>query len=294
MRVTNRMAFDLAQSQMMAARNRAVDAQQQVTTGLRVVHPGDDPAAAGVMVTQGAAIQRLDTIDKTTSSASGEVQVADGAMQSVATLLQRAQQLAVQLGNDTYSASDRAGGAAEINGISSQIAQLMNTQVAGRYIFGGNVDNAPPFDAAGNYSGDSAVRQIEVAPGLLQNASVRADQTMKGVGGGVDVFATLSTLSTALAANDGPGIRAAVGGVSSSTDQVAAALTTTGAMLSAFDSAQQIGSVAKDSAQKVLSAQSEVDIFEATSNLALAQQSLQATLAVTAQSFSVSLLDYLK
>jgi flagellar hook-associated protein 3 FlgL len=288
------MAFDLAQSQMMAARNRAVDAQQQVTTGLRVVHPGDDPAAAGVMVTQGAAIQRLDTIDKTTSSASGEVQVADGAMQSVATLLQRAQQLAVQLGNDTYSASDRAGGAAEINGISSQIAQLMNTQVAGRYIFGGNVDNAPPFDAAGNYSGDSAVRQIEVAPGLLQNASVRADQTMKGVGGGVDVFATLSTLSTALAANDGPGIRAAVGGVSSSTDQVAAALTTTGAMLSAFDSAQQIGSVAKDSAQKVLSAQSEVDIFEATSNLALAQQSLQATLAVTAQSFSVSLLDYLK
>ncbi|HEY4184082.1 MAG TPA: flagellar hook-associated protein FlgL [Polyangia bacterium] len=294
MRVTNRMAFDLAQSQMMAARNRAIDAQQQVTTGLRVVHPGDDPAAAGVMVTQGAAIQRLDTIDKTTSSASGEVQVADGAMQSVATLLQRAQQLAVQLGNDTYSASDRAGGAAEINGISSQIAQLMNTQVAGRYIFGGNVDNAPPFDAAGNYSGDSAVRQIEVAPGLLQNASVRADQTMKGVGGGVDVFATLSTLSTALAANDGPGIRAAVGGVSSSTDQVAAALTTTGAMLSAFDSAQQIGSVAKDSAQKVLSAQSEVDIFEATSNLALAQQSLQATLAVTAQSFSVSLLDYLK
>jgi flagellar hook-associated protein 3 FlgL len=288
------MAFDLAQSQMMAARNRAIDAQQQVTTGLRVVHPGDDPAAAGVMVTQGAAIQRLDTIDKTTSSASGEVQVADGAMQSVATLLQRAQQLAVQLGNDTYSASDRAGGAAEINGISSQIAQLMNTQVAGRYIFGGNVDNAPPFDAAGNYSGDSAVRQIEVAPGLLQNASVRADQTMKGVGGGVDVFATLSTLSTALAANDGPGIRAAVGGVSSSTDQVAAALTTTGAMLSAFDSAQQIGSVAKDSAQKVLSAQSEVDIFEATSNLALAQQSLQATLAVTAQSFSVSLLDYLK
>jgi flagellar hook-associated protein 3 FlgL len=294
MRITDRMTFSQAQTQMMAARNRALDAQNQVTTGMRVVQPGDDPAAAGLMVSQNIALQRLDTIDKATSTATGEVQVADGALQSVATLLQRAQQLAVQLGNDTYSASERAAGAQEVTGISGQIAQLMNTQVAGRYIFGGNVDNAPPFDATGAYTGDTAVRQIEIAPGLLQNASIRADQTIKGVGGGVDVFASLSALSSALAANDGAGIRNAVATVSQSNDQVASALTATGGILAAFDSAQQIGSVAKDSAQKVLSAQSEADIFQATSNLALAQQSLQASLAVTAKSFSVSLLDFLK
>ena len=294
MRVTNRMTFDQAQSQMMAARDRALQAQQQVTTGMRVDHPGDDPAAAGVMVSQGIAIQRLDTIDKTTSSAQGEVQTADGALQSVSTLLARAQQLAVQLGNDTYSAAERSAGAQEIDSISSQITQLMNTQVAGRYIFGGTKDNAPPFDSSGNYNGDANVRQIEIAPGLLQAASVRADVAMKGVGGGVDVFGALSALSTALNNNDGTAIRSSIDGVSRSTDQVAAALTSTGGILSAFDSAQQIGSVAKDSAQKVLSAQSEADIFEATSNLTLAQQSLQAALQVTAQSFGVSLLDYLK
>ena len=209
-------------------------------------------------------------------------------------MLAQAQQLAVQLGNDTYSAAERSAGSQEINGISSQIVQLMNTQVAGRYIFGGNSDSSPPFDASGGYSGDAAVRQIEIAPGLLQASSIRADVTMKGVGGGVDVFATLSTLSTALANNDGAGIRSAVTGISQSTDQVASALTATGGILSAFDSAQQIGSVAKDSAQKVLSAQSEADIFQATSNLTLAQQSLQASLAVTAQSFNVTLLNYLK
>lgn len=294
MRVTNRMTFDQAQAQMMAARDRAMQAQQQVTTGMRVDHPGDDPAAAGVMVSQGIAIQRLDTIDKTTSSAQGEVQTADGALQSVSTLLARAQQLAVQLGSDTYSAAERSAGANEITSISSQIVQLMNTQVAGRYIFGGTKDNAPPFDASGNYVGDQGVRQIEIAPGLLQASSIRADVALKGSGGGVDVFGALATLSTALANNDGAGIRSAIGGLDTSTDQVAAALTTTGGILSAFDSAQQIGSVAKDSAQKVLSAQSEADIFEATSNLTLAQQSLQASLAVTAQSFGVTLLNYLK
>jgi len=246
------------------------------------------------MVSQGIAIQRLDTIDKTTSSAQGEVQTADGALQNVSTLLSRAQQLAVQLGNDTYSAAERSAGAQEINSISSQIVQLMNTQVAGRYIFGGTKDSAPPFDLTGNYQGDTNVRQIEIAPGLLQASSIRADVALKGTGGGVDVFGALAAVSAALANNDGATVRGAIGGLDKSTDQLSAALTSTGGILSAFESAQQIGSVAKDSAQKVLAAQSESDIFEATSNLSLAQQSLQASLAVTAQSFGVTLLNYLK
>jgi flagellin-like hook-associated protein FlgL len=104
----------------------------------------------------------------------------------------------------------------------------------------------------------------------------------------------LTALATALSSNDGTGIRGAVAAISQSTDQVASALTSTGTMLASFQSAQEIGTVAKDAAQKILSASSESDIFQATSNLALAQQSLQAALAVTGKSFSLSLLDYLK
>jgi flagellar hook-associated protein 3 FlgL len=288
------MTFDQAKAHVASARERANDAQNQVTSGIRVVHPGDDPAAAGRMVSQRFAIQRFEVIDKSIASAADELETADGALQNVSTLLARAQQLAVQLGNDTYGPTERKAGAQEIGSISMQISQLMNTQVAGRYIFGGNVDNAPPFDLAGTYTGDAGVRQVEVAPGLRQNASVRGDQVAKGAGGGVDIFAALSTLATALNNNDGINIRGAVDGVSKSTDQVAAALTTTGSMMSALESAKTIGTVAKDSAQKVLSAESEIDIFEAASNLAQAQNSLEATLSASARSFSTSLLDYLR
>ena len=294
MRITSQMIFDQARAQVATARERANDAQNQVTTGIRVVHPGDDPAAAGRMVSQHIAIQRFEVTDKSIASATGELETADGALQSVSTLLARAQQLAVQLGNDTYGLTERQAGAQEIGSITKQISQLMNTQVAGRFIFGGNVDNAPPFDSAGTYTGDAGVRQVEVAPGLRQNASIRGDQVAKGTGGGVDIFAVLNTLATALSNNDGNNIRGAVAGVSQSTDQVAAALTTTGSMMSALDSAKTIGTVAKESTQKVLTAVSEVDIFEAASNLAQAQQSLEATLSASARSFSTNLLDYLK
>jgi flagellar hook-associated protein 3 FlgL len=280
MRVTSQRIFELAKAQTMAARQR-------------VVHPGDDPAAAGIIIANRAAINRYDTIDGAVARASEETQVADGALQSVSTLLQRARELATQLGNDTYSATERAAGALEIDSIKGQIVQLMNTTVAGRYIFGGNVDRTPPFDAAGNYAGDTAVRQVEVAPGLLQNASVRADQIINGTGGGVDVFATLTSLSVALNGNDGANIRGSIAGLVSGGDQVASGLTQTGGTLAAFDSARSIGGVAKDSVQKILSSESEVDIYAAASELSAAQSALEATLAVSAKTFGVSLLDYL-
>jgi flagellar hook-associated protein 3 FlgL len=293
MRVTTSMMFESAQLQTAAARDRAFDAQQKVVTGVRVVHPGDDPVAAGIMVSYKMSIDRLGTIDQTVGNANGELQVADGALQSVSDLLARAHELTVQLGNDTYSATERSNGATEIRGISAQIAQLMNTQVAGRYIFGGNVDRSPPFDSTGAYLGDTATRQIEAAPGLMENSSIRADQALKGVGGGVDVFGALSSIATALSNNDGTSVRASLANLTTGGDQVASALTQAGVMMDGFHGAQTVGGLAKDSATKVLASETEVDVFDAASQMAAAQQSLEATLTATAKSFQLSLLKFL-
>src|SRR4029077_5196886 len=132
---------------------------------------------------------------------------ADSALQSLTDVLARARELAVQVGNDRYSAAARRGAATQVHGPMQREVALMNTNVDGRYIFGGNKDQTAPFDAAGNYSGDTAVRQVEVAPGVLEDSSVRADVTVRGAGGGVDLFATLQSLSTALRTNTGDAIR---------------------------------------------------------------------------------------
>lgn len=294
MRVTNQMIFEAQAQQIAAAREKMLDAQAKVTTGQRINHPGDDPAAAGVIVSHKAALERFDTIDQTIARATEEAEVADGALQGVSTLISRARELAVQLGNDTYSTIERAGGAQEVRDIFGQIVQLMNTQVAGRFIFGGNIDRTPPFDAVGAYSGDTNLRQVEVAPGLVQNQSVRADQALKGVGGGIDVFATLTTLVNAMSSNDGAGIRGTLAALEGAVDQVAAAQTQTGGILEGFNSARNINGVAKLSAQKLLSAAADVDVFDAASQLTRAQTSLEASLSVAAKSFNLSLLDFLR
>jgi flagellar hook-associated protein 3 FlgL len=294
MRVTNQMLFEAQGQQIAAAREKMLEAQAKVTNGQRVNHPGDDPAAAGVIVSHRMALERFDTIERTIAGATEEAEVADGALQGVSTLIARARDLAVQLGNDSYSGSERAGGAQEVRDLFGQIVQLMNTQVAGRYIFGGNVDRTPPFDNLGNYAGDTNIRQVEVAPGLIQSQSVRADQALKGVGGGVDVLATLTTLANAMGANDGSAVRGTLAALSSAVDQVAAAQTQNGGILSGFNSASNINGVAKLSAQKLLSAAADIDVFDAASELTRAQTSLEASLSVAAKSFNLSLLDFLR
>jgi flagellar hook-associated protein 3 FlgL len=293
MRVTDKMIFQNAAANAAKSRDRAQTALEQVSTGMRVVHPGDDPTVAALMVRGQQTIDRMNAINQNASRAGDEVDAADSALQSLSDVLARARELAVQMGNDSYSAADRAGAATEIDGLVQQAVTLMNTNVNGRYIFGGNQDQTAPFDTSGNYNGDTAVRQVEVAPGVLEDSSVRADVAVKGVGGGVDLFATLQSLSTALRSNNGDAIRGSLTDLTTSTTQVTTTLAQVGAMGDAFATAQTLAKSTSDATTKNVSNLSEADVIESSSQLALANSALNATLTAAAQSFSLSLVNKL-
>jgi flagellar hook-associated protein 3 FlgL len=293
MRVTDKMMFDSAALNAARSRDKAQEAMEEVSTGMRVVHPGDDPAVAAAMVRGRQTVDRLDAINTSAARAGDEVDAADSALQSLSTVLSRARELAVQLGNDTYSASDRAAASSEVDALLRQSVTLMNSDVNGRYIFGGDQDQAPPFDTTGNYTGDTSVRQVEVAPGVLEDSSVRADVAVKGVGGGVDLFTTLQSLSTALSTNNGNAIRGALTDIDKVTTQVTTTLAKVGSMGDAFATAQTLATSTRDATIKTVANQAEADTFDATSKLALANSALNATLTAAAQSFRLSLVDKL-
>jgi flagellar hook-associated protein 3 FlgL len=294
MRVTDRMIYDSAALNAGRSRDRAQAATDEVSSGMRVNHPGDDPAAAGIMVKGQQSIARLDAIGKNAARAGAEIDAADTAFQNLSNVLTRASQLAVQLGNDSYSASERANAASEVDELTQQAISLMNTQVNGRYIFGGDQDQAPPFDAAGNYTGDTTVRQVEVAPGVLGDASVRADIAVKGVGGGVDLFATLQSLKTALNGNNGAGIRGAITDLTTVTHQVSTAEAKVGSMGDMLQTAQTLAASGKTDATKMVAAEGEADTIDSASKLALANSALNATLTAASQSFKLSLVDIMQ
>jgi len=294
MRVTDRMLYDRASRDGGAARTRLETAIARASTGQRLVHPGDDPAGAGLATLHLAAADRADAILASAQQAGDELAAVDSAFNDVTNGLARARELAVQFASAGYTAAQRAAAAGEAQSLIAQMVASLNTRVGNRYVMGGTLDGTPPFDAAGNYSGDASVRQVEVAPGVLQDASVRADVALKGVGGGVDVLATLGQLVTALQANDQAGVQATLAGLSAGTDQVAVARSQTGNAMAAFDVAAEVNRTARDDATSRSATLTDADIIEANSALALAQRALEASLTATASGFKLTLLNYLK
>jgi flagellar hook-associated protein 3 FlgL len=260
---------------------------------MRVVHPGDDPAAAGLATQVASVLSRADAIASGAQAAADELGVADGAFNDVTGALARATVLATQFGSAGYTAAQRATAADEIAALQKQVISALNTTVEGRYIMGGTLDGQPPFDAAGNYQGDANVRQVETAPGVWQDASVRADVAVKGAGGGLDVLALLGTLQTALRANDQAGVAAALTPLGTATGQVATARSQIGLAMNAFDTAVSVNKTVGTDARTRASHLLEADVIEATTALAQAQQALQASLSATAQGFKLTLLNYL-
>jgi flagellin-like hook-associated protein FlgL len=110
----------------------------------------------------------------------------------------------------------------------------------------------------------------------------------------VDILANRGAIANALTSNDGATARSALDTLAGGVDQIAAGLAQTGTMIDGMKNAQSVSAAASDAVKKALSAESEVDIFDASSQLAAAQQGLEATLTVTAKSFQYSLLDFLK
>lgn len=293
MRVTDRLIFDSAILSTGRAREASELAMRQAASGSRVDHPSDDPAAAGLMQALGFSATRLEAVSRNAGMAETELLSADSALDQVGNAISRARQLAVQMANDTMSARDRSFAASEIGQLVSTVIAAGNTRFGNRWIFGGNRDGAAPFDAAGNYLGDTAVRRVEIAPGVLQDASVRADVALKGVGGGVDVTTTLQNLQAALTANDTAAIRAALDPLETAITQVAGARSQVGSSMDAFATAGAATKLAAGETQTRADKLGEVDIAQSSIELAAAQRALQASLAVAGQSFQLTLIDYL-
>jgi flagellar hook-associated protein 3 FlgL len=300
MRVTDQMLFELASRYGGQARSRLERATAQTASGLRVSHPGDDPAAAGLLVGSRVAQARLEAIASAAGRASDELAVADGALGAVSTALVRARELAMQLSNPTYAPAQRAQAAGEVDRLLEAVLSQANARVGDRYVFGGNRDGSEPFDPSGAYLGDAAVRQVEIAPGVLSAASVRADVALKGVDPstgavtGTDVLATLQALAAALRANDVDGVRATLDGLDRGLTQVSSGRASVGDAQSAMDTAVTASRAARDDERARASRLGDVDIVESATELALAQRGLEASLSATAQGFRLTLLDFLK
>jgi flagellar hook-associated protein 3 FlgL len=184
-------------------------ALQQVSTGLRVNQPSDDPAASASMVISLASSANVDQYTNNVSAIQSQMQTADAAINSVVTSLNTAVTLASAGSTGTSSAANDQALAAQAQGVLSSVISQANTSFQGVYLFGGSATDTPPFVAASttytSQKGSAAVPLSTTSPltpgsvTIVNDASTGKAFSFTATAG--DTIATLaSAISGAVAA----------------------------------------------------------------------------------------------
>jgi flagellin-like hook-associated protein FlgL len=120
-------------------------ALQQVSTGLRVNQPSDDPAASANMVLSLASSANVDQYTKNISAVTSQMQTADSALSSVVTSLNTAVTLGTSGASGILSTANKQAIATQVQGVLANVVSQANASYQGAYLFGGSETAGPPI-----------------------------------------------------------------------------------------------------------------------------------------------------
>jgi flagellar hook-associated protein 3 FlgL len=285
MRITAGHIIDLAAAATARNQSDVATASSVASSGLRVQQASDDPSAWAAAQRDRVRETLSDGHAQTITTARETLDQTDGALSTISGLVSQARSLAVQGGNATYSAAQRADLGTQVQGMFESALAAANTQTGdGEYVLAGSKTSTAPFDASGNYQGDATERTAST--GEHNSSPMNVSGSVLTASSGVDVLPELQKLATALSTNDTAGIQAGIDALSKVTDQVSSARARVGTGLAALNDADSARQALSTNLQGFVSNLVEADAVGAASTLARATQALNMSQTVTAHIIS--------
>ncbi len=295
-RVADQQFYSSLFSDLQHTRGRILGAQEQVSSGLRVRKPSDDPSAFGEVVRHKASLSKTQQAIRNIQFSTARLDVADNALSQAGNLLARAKELAVRARSDTNTAAERAAIAQEVRQIHRQLVGIANTEVNGQTVFAGTRTDVSPFViTVGDtvvYQGNGETQSVEVEPGQLVQVTIPGDQVFAGPN--TNVFDGLRDLLAALETNNGSGIAAGIATIDLALTQVSAAHGQIGAFASRLQASHETLLATVEVTQRILSEQGDADLAKAVSDLQRYQVAFEATSEAIGRILNLSLLPFLR
>ncbi len=151
-----------------------------------------------------------------------------------------------------------------------------------------------PFSKSEFYNGDSNAIQSEVGPASQVQRNLAGDGVFGNASGGVDIFATLNTLHTALKNNDPAAIRSVITLLEKGRNQIAEARAAIGGRINRLDATRSELKDTSLAVAKLKSAREDADLADVVTNLSIQQAVFQAVRESTARFMQTTLQDFLR
>jgi flagellar hook-associated protein 3 FlgL len=156
-RVTNSMVSDRVLYDLQARYRELADSQTQISTGRSVNAPSDDPIAAAQERLRQSELSGIKSGQAGVAAVQTRLTSMEASLESIRSVLSRANELALTGANGSYSQTNRNAMADEIDQLIKSVKDSVNAKVDSDYVFSGTAtDTAPYTTATGDtYQGDA-------------------------------------------------------------------------------------------------------------------------------------------
>ena len=197
--------FERSTRQIGTLRSQAETLQKSIGTGERLERSSDDPVAAA-RLRMLARQERIGEIDTRNSQlAEADLSLTDQALGSVADIVIRVRELAVQASSATLSDEQRSAIGVEIGSLRENLVLLsISRNLAGHALFGGKAAGPAYVDngTAAQFVGTADVAPLEIGEGQTVEPGLTGPEVFDFTAsdGPTDLFAVLGGLAAALTA----------------------------------------------------------------------------------------------
>lgn len=293
MRITNNILSQNLLRNLETAQGKMDQLQNQLSTGLRISKPSDDPVGIENAMRLKSNISSVEQWKSNADSAVEYMNTSDSILGDMTSMLQRVKELAVQGANGTLTTTDKGVVADEVDQIMDQLKMMANTQVGSRYIFSGTATDKEliPTDGSTSVANGNPVN-FQVGNNKPIDISVNGQKLFGDNTSGI--VATLTNLSTALRANNSTDINTALGTIDTNIDNVIALRSELGARTNRVTAIRDQLDSTSTNLQQNLSDIQDADMAKTITDFTNQQNTYKAALAVGAQIIQPSLVDFMK
>ncbi len=194
---TNVLALNAHRSMKRVGADQS-KASSKLSSGERINTAADDAAGLAISEKMRGQIRGLDQASRNSQDAISLVQTADGGLQEVHNMVQRARELTVQAANDTYTSTDRAKITLELNQLAEETTAMSEkVQFNGMKLLNGSAGSAGTLTMqVGANGGETLVIDLasaNIGSKLnLTSGNVTSVATATVAAGGIDVSTSAS------------------------------------------------------------------------------------------------------
>lgn len=177
MRVSDNTNFGVVRDSLTRSRSRLENLQGQNATLKKLNKPSDDPVGAGKILEMRTDKVNNDQFQSNARLAQSFLENTDAALEDIAEVVMRAKEIAIGQSSSASSTPEtRLGVAEEVNQLFQRAIATANRRIGDRFVFGGFQVNSQPFDADGNYHGDSGEMMQEIGREIFIGMNIPGHQ----------------------------------------------------------------------------------------------------------------------